>query len=237
MAVLQHSPRSETSHDAQCYAQLCGALQELPKSTADERTQDPAFNTSLSQFPPPAAQESPGLPLQILPYVPVLISIISASLAVGGPPLYFNVRHIVIICGILGSWTTSHILGIVIPRTMAKRRKKLSFWLLTIKNAVFAIIPPMLLGMQTCGLFNTCRGWAPIVITRHGRLRFGGVVLEALESFKWNVEVFYPWLVLGFLVVQGGYGLGVWMWFRSAKMETVERFEASRSGGRLTGEG
>lgn len=214
--ALQPSPRSQASHDALCYTQLCNTLQEVSKSTADKWTQDPAFNASLSHFP---GQGPPSLPLQILPYIPIFISIISASLAVGGPPLYFNIRHIIILCGILGSWTTSHILGIVIPPTIGKKRRKLSFWLLTTKNAVFAIIPPMLLGMQTCGLFSTCKGWAPIVVTRHGRLRFGGVVLEALESFKWNVEVFYPWLVLGFLVVQCGYGLGVWMWFRSAKVE------------------
>ncbi|KAK4222999.1 hypothetical protein QBC38DRAFT_61058 [Podospora fimiseda] len=206
-------PSQSISDDKDNYKQLLNVL------NAEEEPpwpQDPVFNTNLSIFP---SDNSHSLLLrllfQLLPYIPVIVSIITANLAVGLSPLYLNIRNIIMVSGILGSWTISHLTGIAINAFYGNRKSKVRSWLLTVKNLVFALTPPVLLGMQTCGLFSTCQAWAPILLSRNGIFRFGGVVLDSEEAFEWNVGVFYPRLVGGILGVQCGYALGVWIWFRS----------------------
>ncbi|KAK4169870.1 hypothetical protein QBC43DRAFT_306785 [Cladorrhinum sp. PSN259] len=202
------------SSDEECYQQLLNILKTQQPS---DKSQDTAFNVGFPSFSPGSSQSPLAKTLlQLLPYFPIIISIVSASLAVGNSPLYFNIRHLIIICGILGSWATSHGLGIAIRRSSFFGSKRLGFWLLILKNSVFALVPPMLLGMQSCGLFSTCQAWASIIVTRDAGLGFERVVLDSLD-FQRNIDIYYPWLVGVLLVSQCVYAVVVWIWFRSGR--------------------
>ena len=65
-----------------------------------------------------AETKSTSLWLYILAYIPTLIATISASVATGAPPTYFNTRHVVILPGVFGSWVVSHAIGVVVGRTL-----------------------------------------------------------------------------------------------------------------------
>ncbi|KAK5661176.1 hypothetical protein OQA88_11067 [Cercophora sp. LCS_1] len=167
--------------------------------------------------------------------LPVLIAIGFASGATGAPPTDFNLRHAVIIFGVLGSWVISRAIGTMLERRFRSNSdtKQGTFSknttlviCLTVKNIVFGLLPVALLSSLTCGGFSGCRFWAPI-----GLEGFEGVDLLPWEKFFKNIRSLFPPLAssclgaeLGFvpLVVYALPFLGFQAKFGKTKVEATE---------------
>ena len=202
--------------------------QSLLLTLSERSTRPPtswSYNLVLS-----TPTQPPGNPIlfHLLSALPVLAAITSASVATAAPPTYFNTRHFILF-GVLGSWLLSRALGIVLAKSTRERKasasknpratghtsrpRTLAVILSTTKNSILGLVPPILLAQQTCGLFSTCRSWAPIRLDGTE----GGVELNPQEQFDWNVAVLYPRLVGAYLAFQLGYALVVVWRFSSVK--------------------
>ncbi|KAK1755596.1 hypothetical protein QBC47DRAFT_413347 [Echria macrotheca] len=190
---------------------------ELLAVISRERTTQPANWTTRWASDLHNPIPSVSVPIRIIAYVPVLFAVACTAWAAAAPPTLFNTRHFVIIFGVLASWVVSRLSGSGLswlfrndlqrhpsaPRQASRERRRLAYvTLVTVKNVILGLVPPLLLITLTCGVFNYCYSWAPIIGLNRSGLVYGNVELDSAEDFDWNNNVLYPRLVGACLLVQ-----------------------------------
>lgn len=165
--------------------------------------------------------------IHFLSCLPLFIATGVASGATGAPPTHFNLRHAVLLGGVLGCAVASRIAGIACERWFLKKRDsdsesssgrtKLAV-ILIFKNIVLGLLPVVLLGLLTCGVFSGCAAWKPITISGDA-----GIDLLPLKWFANNIRYLYPPLVGSGLALQLGFVVLVVYGFRFLDLKGTDR--------------
>ncbi|KAL9124575.1 MAG: hypothetical protein Q9217_006104 [Psora testacea] len=163
-----------------------------------------------------------GWKLALISVLPVAIGFGTAFAVLSTGPTYFNCRHILVIA-VFSVWLISAISTSSLSWASFATGKYL-WYIILIKDTVFAIATLALIVASSCGLWNTCYCWSGALVYGKGGAR---VELNPTKVFDRNNSVIYPAMVatcisfqicvFGAMLWVGGPGFRALWWSENEK--------------------
>lgn len=138
-----------------------------------------------------------GWKLAFISVLPITIAFGTAFAVLNTGPTYFSCRHILVIA-VFSVWLISAVSTSLLSWASFATGKYL-WYIILIKDAVFATTTLALIVASSCGLWNTCYCWSGALV--HGERR-ARVQLNPATVFDRNNSVIYPAMVATGLSLQ-----------------------------------
>jgi hypothetical protein len=154
------------------------------------------WSGAINCYRPDKRLGNSGWKLAVVSVLPVAIAFGTAFAVLETGPTYFSCRHLLVIFAFV-FWTFSTVLSYTLPRVNFANGKYL-WYIILIKDFLFAAPILGLIVASSCGYWNTCACWGGAFV--HGDKT--QIQLNPTSVFNWNDYVEYPAMVATGITLQ-----------------------------------